>query len=42
MLRQVLNMIGGPQRIRTFDLLIKSQLLYRTELAAHIEVIFIA
>ena len=33
---------GGPRRIRTFDLLIKSQLLYRTELAAHSESMVIA
>ena len=26
---------GGPSRIRTLDLLIKSQLLYRVELMAH-------
>jgi hypothetical protein len=33
---------GGPRRIRTFGLLIKSQLLYRTELAAHNESMVIA
>ncbi len=35
-LDKIFGFIGGPRRIRTYDLLIKSQLLYRTELAAHI------
>ena len=30
-----IDFIGGPRRIRTYDLLIKSQLLYRTEASGH-------
>ena len=32
---QPLDFTGGPCRIRTYNLLIKSQLLYRVELMAH-------
>ena len=32
---QPLGFSGGPCRIRTYNLLIKSQLLYRVELMAH-------
>ncbi len=36
----MLDIIGGPCRIRTYDQLIKSQLLYQTELTAHVDYMY--